>query len=277
MKALKRSASIYLVKNFWRIAPMALLPALFFAYCAANGLRLDVEMDSVIYASGESFMSTFVARFFTPLGQMWWVALVGVVLLVYFIGVLVAQIETHMRYGVVGFAKYFGASFRILGRVALYVALLALLSVVALLVVVGATYLFSLFVSGIWLVVLSACLLLLGYVLAFAIAGLTLCALPAVQRDDYKLNLAISYSVRLISAKPFKYVGSFVALSVLLRVVLVVCCIFVSDFWVLFAVCAAYYLWWFSYFPCLCCKTYEDFCNGDRRDVRDDYGRGSWA
>ena len=178
-----------------------------------------------------------------------------------------------MRYGLLSNKRMMGRAIRFIPRVASFFGMIAVCALLLYGFVVGAIYYINKFVNGIWFVVAVAVLLFVFEFLFDLLVGFSQCVLPAIFSDDYSIGSAMSYSVRLIDSKKRGVVFSFVSLSLITRTITIGAHFFPADPWVRVAIFALYYLWWFAYYPCLCCKVYEDLEDGERRDLPRSYGR----
>ncbi|MCM1043536.1 MAG: hypothetical protein NC350_04950 [Corallococcus sp.] len=262
-----KSAAKYMFRNFWGVVPIALLPAFCFGLCAADGLRADFILQFVFSADGGPRFDVAGTSILNVLKQDWWILLIALLTALLAVSLLIVKIETHMRYGVKTRRDLIARVWDNLGRTVLFSLLLFAVIAVLMLIAYGLCYLFSLFLNGVWLFVTSAIAILVGEVLFAVMLGYFSCALPAVQHDDYRFNIALSYSVRLISSKRGKVVGYLALLFAVSKVFTSAAAYFIGNRWIKTAVFALFYLLWFSYYPCLCCKTYEDYTDGERRDL----------
>ena len=269
-----KSASAYLFRNFFHIVPFAVVPALLLAYCASNGIHYDVILDLVLTPNPSTTpVLDLASEVVGAVGKCWWVLLLGVLSLLLTTSFLIGKVERHMRYGLLSNQRMVGRAIRFVPRVATFFGLILLLGILLYAVIVGAIYYLAKVVMGVWFIVLIVALLLVFEVLIFTLVGFLQCVLPAIFSDDYSIASAISYSVRLIESKKRGVVFSFVSLSLITRLITIGAHFFPTEPWVRIAIFALFYLWWFAYYPCLCCKVYEDFEEGERRDLEKAYGR----
>ena len=275
MIAKRKSASAYLFRNFFHIVPITLVPAVLLAYCAAGGVHYDVILD-LVFAPTQSASPVLdlVNEVMTALSHNWWVLLLAVVALLYSTSFLIGKVERHMRYGLLSNKRMMGRAIRFIPRIATFFGLIAICALVLYGFVIGAIYYANVFISGAWFTVVVSALLFVFEVLIYMLIGHMQCVLPAIFSDDFKLGAAISYSVRLVESKKRGVVFAFVSMSIITRMLTIGAHFFRSEEIVRIAIFAIYYLWWFAYYPCLCCKVYEDFEEGERRDLPRSYGRG---
>lgn len=270
----RKSASAYLFRNFFQIVPIALAPALLLALCAANGIHYDVILDLVLAPSqSASPVLDLVTGVINSVKANWWVLLLAIVALLYSTSFLIGKVERHMRYGLLSNKRMMGRAIRFIPRVASFFGMIAACAVLLYCFAVGAIYFLNKSLVGAWFVVSVVLILLVFEILLFLLLGFSQCVLPAIFSDDYKIGSAMSYSVRLIESKKRGVVFSFVSLSLITRTITIGAHFFPADPWVRVLIFAIYYLWWFAYYPCLCCKVYEDFEEGERRDLPRSYGR----
>ena len=157
---------------------------------------------------------------------------------------------------------------RVLLRVAAFLLLLFVLDELLLMIVVGLVSMVeSIGASVRFVAICSVVLLILARLLYFSIIGLLLCSLPVSQCDDYKLNVAMSYSARLM-ARRNNVVLSLVAMLFISNVVAFALSYFLRDVaFVGDVVYCLYYLFWTMYLPCLSVKVYFEVADEPRKDL----------
>ncbi|MCM1195291.1 MAG: hypothetical protein NC332_05100 [Firmicutes bacterium] len=110
-----------------------------------------------------------------------------------------------------------------------------------------------------------ALLLVIRLMIAWAFM-LTILAYPLKFSENYNLNVALSYSVRIMSKKKklawglsFAYVAG--------RCLVLLLAYFIPSFYLDAVVYAVAYLLVITYVPCLAYKLYHDSVGGERRDI----------
>ena len=270
----RKSASSYLFRNFFHIVPIAIVPALLLAFCAGNGIHYDAILDLVFAPlQTDSPVLDLVGEVMQAIKANWWILLLALVSLLYSTSFLIGKVERHMRFGLLSNNRMMGRAIRFIPRVASFFGMLGVCGCILYGFMIGAIYFINKFVSGGWFIFAVSALLFVFEVLLYLLLGYSQCVLPAIFSDDYKIGSAMSYSVRLMESKKRGVVFSFVSLSLITRTITIGAHFFPADVWVRVAIFAIYYLWWFAYYPCLCCKVYEDFEEGERRDLPRAYGR----
>ena len=270
----RKSASSYLFRNFFHIVPIAIVPALLLAFCAGNGIHYDAILDLVFAPlQTDSPVLDLVGDVMQAIKANWWILLLALVSLLYSTSFLIGKVERHMRFGLLSNNRMMGRAIRFIPRVASFFGMLGVCGCILYGFMIGAIYFINKFVSGGWFIFAVSALLFVFEVLLYLLLGYSQCVLPAIFSDDYKIGSAMSYSVRLMESKKRGVVFSFVSLSLITRTITIGAHFFPADVWVRVAIFAIYYLWWFAYYPCLCCKVYEDFEEGERRDLPRAYGR----
>ena len=276
MKLQSSRAIAYMFRNIIPLLVFAIIPALLlgffggdvnpvnFAYAiremlAQGGVVTDVTL-------GNAMLETFtIVRFFNVEGLL---ALLGFVTYILATGFILAMVERHMRLGVRFSKTVIINAFSVLLRVAAFLLLLFVLDELLLMIVVGLVSMVeSIGASVRFVAICSVVLLILARLLYFSIIGLLLCSLPVSQCDDYKLNVAMSYSARLM-ARRNNVVLSLVAMLFISNVVAFALSYFLRDVaFVGDVVYCLYYLFWTMYLPCLSVKVYFEVADEPRKDL----------
>ena len=269
MRFQSKSSFIYMFRNFGQLffvtLPVSVLLALF---CNP---RLETNL-FVKLVSGQIRSQTFFNEFansFTVLRfvqRHWWVALIAlfaVIVLAYTMCLMVVKVDRHMRMGEM-LSLPFKRAFGIFPIMLLYIFGWIVVSEAFKLIIVGVVYMLRLLPS-------AEAVVAIGFGLAFIVqAGLTyfffllIITFPLKYSENYRFNVAMSYSARLMVVKRDKLLLlSFVyplgrcvvmALAYLARPVDVIVYT-VAIFFVL------------TFVPCFAFKQYHDDVGGERRDV----------
>ena len=196
------------------------------------------------------------------------IVLVGFVLYVFSTGFILATVERHMRLGVRFSRGAIRNAFSVMVRVALFILLLVAINELSMMMVVGLVSIMEEIGATMrFVIVFAMALLVLAKILFYSIVGLLLCSLPVSQCDDYKLNVAMSYSARLM-ARRNNVVLSLVAMLFISNVVAFALSYFLRDAaFVGDVVYCLYYLFWTMYLPCLSVKVYFEVADEPRKDL----------
>ena len=180
MTTQRKSASAYLFRNFFHIVPIALVPALLFAYCAGNGIHYDVILD-LVFAPMQSTSPVLdlAHEVLQSLAQNWWVLLLAIVAFLYSTSFLIGKVERHMRYGLLSNKRMMGRAIKFIPRVAMFVCLIGICSILLYGFLVGAIYYINKFLGGsTWFIVAVVALLFIFEFLLYLLLGFSQCVLP---------------------------------------------------------------------------------------------------
>ena len=276
LKVQSSRAIAYMFRNIIPLLMFAIIPALLLGFFGGDA-RAVVFADTVakMWANGgvvtdvtlgASMLENFtIVRFFNFEGLL---ALLGFVTYIFATGFILAMVERHMRLGVRFSRTVIINAFSVLLRVGAFLLLLFVLDELFLMIVVGLVSMIeSIGASVRFVVACSLVLLVVAKLLYFSIVGLLLCSLPVSQCDDYKLNVAMSYSARLM-ARRNNVVLSLVAMLFISNVVAFALSYFLSEIAFLGdVVYCLYYLFWTMYLPCLSVKVYFEVADEPRKDL----------
>ena len=253
-------------RNFWQLAPIALLPAILFGIFDNNASQIlfirryldgGINSDNILM---EILRTVSVLRF----GKLWWGEIVAVLVLVIAQSLLMVKVAQHMRIGKMDFLP-FRRAFEVLPTVFLFVLCVIAFAELLNMVVVGIIFLIR-SANAILLIVVAAVLLYLLQTLAVFAVGMLMFAFPIMFLENYSFNFALSYSVRLMNEKR-KKLFLFAALYPFLRFVVTVICGVINLPIVTVAVFSVGYLFCIAWLPCFTFKLYYDTVGGERRDI----------
>lgn len=267
MKYQNKSSISYMFRNFLRLAPWGALAAITlglffntdaemsFVRCAIDG---TLTSENILQ---ELMNAVSVMRF----GRYWWGAIAALLLLAFTESMYLVKVERHMRVGempVFPLKRAFGA----FPTVALFVLCVTVCVEALNLITVGVAFLIK--NAGVSVIAaISLTLLYLTRVLATTAVSAMLFAFPIMFLENYSLNNALAYSVRLMSEKR-AYMRLFALIYPLARLALSIVCYFVGNDMFTVTVFSVFYLLAIILVPCLTFKLYYDTVGGDRRDIR---------
>lgn len=276
LKVQSSRAIAYMFRNIIPLLMFAIIPALLLGFFGGDaGAVVFADTVAKMWANGgvvtdvtlgASMLENFtIVRFFNFEGLL---ALLGFVTYIFATGFILAMVERHMRLGVRFSRTVIINAFSVLLRVGAFLLLLFVLDELFLMIVVGLVSMIeSIGASVRFVVACSLVLLVIAKLLYFSIVGLLLCSLPVSQCDDYKLNVAMSYSARLM-ARRNNVVLSLVAMLFISNVVAFALSYFLSEIAFLGdVVYCLYYLFWTMYLPCLSVKVYFEVADEPRKDL----------
>ncbi|MCH5156334.1 MAG: hypothetical protein J1G02_00480 [Clostridiales bacterium] len=267
MRLQRKSTFSYIFRNFWRLVyvvlPVAVLLAFF--YNPARELSIfDALINGNITADNFLGMLTSVLTVLR-LGKYWWVTLCAILLLVLTMCLLVVMISRHMR---VGKMQVFPIkkALLIFPQMLLYVVVCIVANELAMLVVVGLSYLIK-FIGNVYAIVS------ITMVLAFAIRvfltylfGLLLMTFPLMYSDNYRFNVAMSHSARVMSSRQMNLFGMSL-LYASLRLVVLIVAYMLAPFKLHVLVYGVALTLCLMFIPSFAFKKFYDDIGGERRDL----------
>lgn len=266
MRYQRKSAIAYIFRNFWQLAPVAAVAAVLLGlFCNTHAeialvldiVKGDVNSENVLTAV---LNTVSVLRF----GNTWWGFLLALVAFAIAESVLTTKVYHHMRTGEM-LSFPFRRSLSVMPTMFLFVFVMAAINEIAKLIVCGiVSVLRPLGVTAIVAIALS--LVVIVKFIMLAVIGTLLYAFPIMFLENYKFNLALSYSVRLAGNKrPFILCVSIV--YPLIQVALTVACQFIGVPEVTVVLFSLFYFACILLVPCIAFTLYYDSVGGERKDI----------
>ena len=265
MRFQSRSSLIYTFRNlrqlFFVTLPVSVLLAFFY------NPRLETDL-FVSLISGRIDADNFFSKFsqvFTVLrfGKYWWVVLLAIVALAYTMSIMVVKIDRHMRIGEMPLLPLKRA-FGVFPMMLLYIVGCLVVSEVFMLIVVGVVYMLRFVPSPEAIVAIGFGLTLLVRAFLTYIFCLLIITFPLKYSENYRFNVAMSYSARVMVSKRNKCILLCIVYPLARYVMMAVACLIRPFDVVIFAVAIFFAL---TYIPCFAFKQFYDDVGGERRDV----------
>ena len=267
MRYQSKSSIAYMFRNFWNLVyvtlPVAVLMAFFYNPSSEITLftRLvteEIAMNDVIYLLGESLTAL---RF----GRFWWIVPIAIVALAYAMSVMVVKIDRHMRVGQMP-AFPLKRAFGIFPFVLLYIFCGVAAMEIFKLIIVGIAYMLRFLNNATAVISVALGLSVVVRVFWLYMLGLLIISFPLKYSENYRFNVALSYSARTMSRKKAMLFGV-ALLIVFLRVVAMGIGYLLAPYKLDVLIYAVGYTLCFTFAPCFAFKHYYDDVGGERRDV----------
>lgn len=267
MRFQSKSALAYIMRNFGKLVYVALPVAVLLAFFV-NPAKETVFFHKLITGGlTEQNIYPEFSGAFTVLrfGKYWWAALIAFILLAFTLSMLVAKINRHMHVGEMPslpFKRAFGIfPVTLLLTVCVFVVceVLKLLSVGVMYILRSADNVLLLSVTGV----------AIDFVLRVVCAWLfmlLLLALPLKYSENYHINVALSYSVRVMS-KQNKLVWGMTLAYALGRYLLMFVAYWLMPYHLDVLLYALAYLFGLLLLPAVAYRVYHDVVGGERRDI----------
>ena len=267
MRYQSKSSISYMFRNFWNLVyitlPVSVLMAFFYNPSSEITLftRLvnnEIAMDEAIYMLGEGLTAL---RF----GRFWWVVPIAIVVLAYAMSVMVVKIDRHMRVGQMP-AFPLKRAFGIFPFMLLYIICSVAAMEIFMLIIVGIAYMLRFINNATAVVSVAFGLSVVVRVFWIYLLGLLIISLPLKYSENYRFNVALSYSARTMTRKNSKLWG-LALLVVVLRVAVMGIAYLLAPYKLDALIYAVGYTFGFTFAPCFAFKHYYDDVGGERRDV----------
>ena len=265
MRFQSKSSFIYTFRNlrqlFFVTLPVSVLLAFFY------NPRLETDLFVALVGgqiNADNFFNEF-ATAFTVLrfGRNWWVVLLAVVILAYTMSLMVVKIDRHMRIGEM-LSLPLKRAFGIFPMMLLYIVGWVVVSEIFMLIIVGVVYMLR-FVPS------AAAIVGIGFGLTFIVRAfltyifcLLIITFPLKYSENYRFNVAMSYSARVMAAKR----GKLIILSAaypFARYFVMALAYFIRPVDAFAYAVAIFFI--LTFIPCFAFKQYFDDVGGERRDV----------
>ena len=269
MRFQRKSTIAYMFRNFWQLCyvvlPVSVLIAIFYNphveislfYTLVKG---EVSMDNFLNLLTKSFT---VLRF----GKYWWVILCAVVLLSYTMCLMVVKLDRHMRMGKMP-ALPFKRAFGIFPFMLMYVVGWIAASELFVLIVVGICYMVRFIGHATAIVSIAYALIFVVRVFLTYMFGLLIISFPLKYSENYRFNIAMSYSARTMSSKRLQLVG-LAFLYQTARIVVMAIAYLLEPFMLDALVYAVTLTLCLMFVPVFSFKKFYDDVGGERRDLRE--------
>ena len=256
-------------RNFGQLFFVTLPVSVLLAFFANPNLETNLF---VLLVSGginaENFFDEFAGSFTVLrfVQRHWWlllVALFAVVVLAYTMCVMVVKIDRHMRMGNM-LALPLKRAFGIFPMMLVYILGWIVVSEVFMLIIVGVVYMLSFLPSAEAIVGIGFGLTMIVRAFLTYVFCMLVVAFPLKYSENYRINVALSYSARMMTAKRGKLVLVSIA-YIFARYAVMALAYFARPLDVVIYTVAIFFV--LTYIPCFAFKQYYDDVGGERRDV----------
>jgi len=198
-------------------------------------------------------------------GKYWWVAIIAFLFLVLTISMLIVKINRHMHVGEMS-ALPFKQTFRLFPFALTVFACFFGISEIAMLLSVGIMYILRSVGSALAVSLIGVGVSFVLRLLSAWIFMLLIIALPLKFSENYHLNVALSYSVRMMS-KQGKLTWGLSCAYVFGRYAVMGLGYLLSPYKLDILLYALVYLFIIMLMPSLAYRLYHDVIGGERRDI----------
>ncbi|MCH5153046.1 MAG: hypothetical protein J1F68_03725 [Clostridiales bacterium] len=267
MRFQRKSTVAYMFRNFGQLVyvtlPVSVLIAFFYNPSSEISLFSSLVKGEIVMENYLDLLtkSLTVLRF----GKHWWVVLCAIVLLAVTMSLMVVKLDRHMRMGKMP-ALPVRRALGIFHFMLMYIVGWLAVTELCILVIVGICYMVR-FIGNATAIVSIALGLTFGVrVFLTYMFGLLVIAFPLKYSENYRFNIAMSYSARTMSSKRLQLVGlaflyptariAVMAIAYLLEPVM----LDVLVYAVMLTLCL-------MFVPCFAFKKFYDDVGGERRDL----------
>ena len=252
-------------RNFGQLFFVTLPVSVLLAFFYNPNLETDLFVKLVSGQINADNYFNELARAFTVLrfGRYWWVTLIALFVLAYAMCLMVVKIDRHMRIGEM-LSLPFKRACGVFPMMLLYIVGSMVVSEVFKLIIVGVAYMLGFVPSAAAIVGIAFGLTLVARVFLTYIFCLLVITFPLKYSENYRFNVAMSYSARVMVAKR----GKLTLLS--LAYTFARCAVMALAYFarpVDVAVYAVAIFFILTFIPCFAFKQYYDDVGGERRDV----------
>lgn len=267
MRFQSKSAIAYIARNFWKLVYVALPVSVLMAFFANPNREIDFLHKLIVGQLDFGNVFVLFNNAYTVLryGKFWWVNVIAFVLLALTVSMMIAKISRHMRVGVMP-ALPFKRSFGLFTSVFLTLLGFFCVNEIAMLLSVGVMYILRATDNTVLVATVGVSIVFVVRLIVSCVFMLLILALPLKYSENYRLNVGLSYSVRVMTKQP-RIVWTITLIYVFGRHLIMLCAYFARPVYldiVLYALC---YLFAVLYIPALGYKLYHDVVGGERRDI----------
>ena len=267
MRFQSKSTLSYIMRNFWKLVYVALPVSVLMAFFVNPTREIEflhkmvtgqLTLDNVFVLFNNAYT---VLRF----GKMWWVDLIVFVLLALTVAMLIVKINRHMRIGVMP-ALPFKKTFRLFPVTLGALVCFFCLNEIAMLLSVGVMYILRASNNVIILSVVGVSIAIVVKLLMTWAFMLLILALPLKYSENYRINVGLSYSVRVMTKMP-RTVWGVALICTFGQYVLMLCAYFARPYYLDIVLYFITYLFLILLAPAFAYKVYYDVVGGGRRDI----------
>ena len=267
MRFQRKSTIAYMFRNFWQLVyitlPVSVLVAFFCNPSREISLFVSLVKGEIVMDNYRNLLiqSLTVLRF----GRYWWVTLLAIVLLALTMCLMVVKLDRHMRVGIMP-ALPIRRAFGIFPLMLLYVVSCIAVNELFMLIIVGIAYMGGFIGNATAIVSIALGFMFVARGFLTYMFGLLLISFPLKYSDNYRFNIAMSYSARAMSSKRLQLVGLSL-LYPLARVAVMTVAYFLAPFMLDVLIYTVALTLCLTFVPCLAFKRYYDDVGGERRDL----------
>lgn len=267
MRYQSKSAIAYITRNFGKLFYVA-LPVSILAAFFANP-RLEAEFMYRLFYGQLNFENVFAlfTGAFTVLrfGKFWWANIISVLLFALTISLLVVKISRHMRVGVMP-ALPFKRALGLFPTALLALLCLFCIEEISILLSVGVMYILRGTDNVTLVASVGVSVSFVTRTLCAWIFTLLILALPLKYSENYRFNVGLSHSVRVMTKLP-KQVLAITLTYALGRYVVLLCGFLLKPYHVDVLLYMLVNLFVILFLPAFAYKVYYEYVGGERRDV----------
>lgn len=267
MRFQKKSTIAYMFRNFWQLVyvvlPVSVLIAFF--YNPSQEITLFVSLIKGEVELGNYLDLLTVSLTVIRFGKYWWVVLCAIILLALTMCLMVVKLDRHMRMGKMP-ALPLRRAFGIFPQMLLYIVGCLAVTELCMLIIVGIAYMIKFVGNGTAIVSIMLGLTFALRAFLTYLFGLLIITFPLKYSENYRFNVAMSYSARTMSAKRLPLIG----LSLLYptaRVAVMGIAYLLQPFSLDVLVYAIAMTLCLIFVPCFSFKKFYDDVGGERRDL----------
>ena len=267
MRYQSKSSISYMFRNFWKLIyvtlPISVLMAFFYNPTKEIQLFSTLVKGEILLDNVTSLLVEYVTvlRF----GSYWWVVLIAIVSLAYAMSVMVVKVDRHMRVGQMP-AFPLKRAFGIFPFMLLYVCCWIAVTEIFMLIIVGIAYMLNFVGNATAIVSVALGLTFVVRVFLTYMFGLLIISFPLKYSENYRFNIALSYSARTMASKKLKLLGIAFAF-VFARIAVMAIAYLLTPYKLDVLAYAVGFTFCFTFVPCFAFKHYYDDVGGERRDV----------
>ena len=246
---------------FFVTLPVSVLLAFFYNPRLETDLFVNLVAGRI---NADNFFDEFTSAFTVlRFGRYWWVVILAVIVLAYTMSVMVVKIDRHMRIGEM-LALPLKRAFGIFPFILLFIVGCEVVYEVFMLIIVGVVYMLRFLPSAEAIVGIGFGLTVIARAFLTYIFCLLIITFPLKYSENYRLNIAMSYSARVMAAKRGKVILISIAYPFAQYIVMALAYLIRPVDVCIYAVAIFFAL---TFIPCFAFKQYYDDVGGERRDV----------
>ncbi len=266
MRYQNSSAIAYFFRNFWKyvyiVLPVSIFMAIFATFSSESAFLQRWSLNGL---SKENYINAMMKGFsLVRQVDQWWYGIVIYLLAAITFSLLVVKVSRHMRVG--GFVLLpFKSALKVIPSMLIYCGGFAVATILLEFVAFGLMYALNTFLPMNAVIIIGLVLLFLAKMAVVYFWMLTLLSFPLYYSENYRFNIALSYSIREMSKHQGVCIGHAFLYTAVQALVVLLDYLFIAAVGQI--IHGLFFGLVFYYIPCLAFTIHHKTLGSERKDI----------